>query len=89
MPKKFLRKQAVAERYSIDERTVDRMKDDGRLPEPHYRGRWPTLGRRRTGRQRPRRCAFPGQHTPALHENGRPFARAAERESYGTMTAPS
>ena len=40
MPKKFLRKQAVAERYSIDERTVDRMKDDGRLPRPHYRGRF-------------------------------------------------
>lgn len=41
MPKKFLRKQAVAERYGIDERTVDRMKDDGRIPKPHYRGRWP------------------------------------------------
>jgi predicted DNA-binding transcriptional regulator AlpA len=41
MSKKFLRKQSVAERYDIDERTVDRMKDDGRLPPPHYRGRLP------------------------------------------------
>jgi predicted DNA-binding transcriptional regulator AlpA len=41
MSKKFLRKQAVAARYDVDERTVDRMKDDGRLPKPIYRGRLP------------------------------------------------
>ena len=41
MSKKFLRKTSVAARYDIDERTVDRMKDDGRLPKPHYRGRLP------------------------------------------------
>jgi hypothetical protein len=41
MPKKFLRRQAVAERYDVDARTIDRMKDDGRLPKPHYRGRLP------------------------------------------------
>jgi predicted DNA-binding transcriptional regulator AlpA len=41
MPKRFLRKHAVAERYDVDERTVDRMKDDGRLPKPIYRGRLP------------------------------------------------
>jgi predicted DNA-binding transcriptional regulator AlpA len=41
MGKKFLRKQSVAERYDVDERTVDRMKDDGRLPKPVYRGRLP------------------------------------------------
>ena len=41
MSKKFLRKTSVAARYDIDERTVDRMKVDGRLPRPHYRGRLP------------------------------------------------
>jgi predicted DNA-binding transcriptional regulator AlpA len=40
-PKKYLRKKAVAERYSVDERTVDRMAEDGRLPSPQYRGRFP------------------------------------------------
>jgi predicted DNA-binding transcriptional regulator AlpA len=39
--KKYLRKRAVAERYSIDERTVDRMARDGRLPAPIYRTRFP------------------------------------------------
>jgi predicted site-specific integrase-resolvase len=38
---KFLRKAQVAERYGVDERTVDRWKFDGRLPQPHYRGRLP------------------------------------------------
>jgi predicted DNA-binding transcriptional regulator AlpA len=41
MGKRFLRKQSVAERYDVDERTVDRMKSDGRLPQPIYRGRLP------------------------------------------------
>jgi len=41
MGKRFLRKQKVAERYGVDQRTVDRMKDDGRLPKPVYRGRLP------------------------------------------------
>jgi hypothetical protein len=41
MSKKFLRKKSVAKRYDVDERTVDRMKDDGRLPKPIYRGRLP------------------------------------------------
>jgi hypothetical protein len=36
--KKFLRKQAVAERYSVTTRTVDVMAEDGRLPPPIYRG---------------------------------------------------
>jgi hypothetical protein len=40
-PKKYLRKKAVAERYSVDERTVDRMRVDGRLPPPMYRGKFP------------------------------------------------
>lgn len=39
--KKYLRKAAVAERYSIDERTVDRMASDGRLPPPVYIARFP------------------------------------------------
>jgi predicted DNA-binding transcriptional regulator AlpA len=39
--KRWLRRQAVARRYDIDERTVDRMKEDGRLPPPIYRGRLP------------------------------------------------
>lgn len=39
--KKYLRKKAVAERYSVDERTDDRMAQDGRLPPPEYRGRFP------------------------------------------------
>ena len=40
-PKKYLRKRAVAERYGIDERTVDRMSSDGRLPAPIYLTRFP------------------------------------------------
>jgi hypothetical protein len=39
--KKWLRKKSVAERYEVDERTVDRMKEDGRIPKPTYRGRLP------------------------------------------------
>jgi predicted DNA-binding transcriptional regulator AlpA len=34
--KKFLRKAMVAERYSVDVRTVDRMSVDGRIPPPKY-----------------------------------------------------
>ena len=30
------RKKQVAERYCVDERTVDRMVKDGRLPPPFY-----------------------------------------------------
>jgi hypothetical protein len=30
------RKSSVAERYDCDERTVDRMSRDGRIPPPHY-----------------------------------------------------
>jgi hypothetical protein len=41
MSKQFLRKQAVAARYGVDVRTVERMTQDGRLPSPHYRGRIP------------------------------------------------
>ena len=39
MPKQFLRKKSVANRYGVDERTVDRMANDGRLPKPKYRGK--------------------------------------------------
>jgi predicted DNA-binding transcriptional regulator AlpA len=39
--KKYLRKAAVAERYSIDARTVDRMASDGRLPPPIYITKFP------------------------------------------------
>jgi hypothetical protein len=41
MSKKFFRKRQVAERYSVNDRTVDRMKTDGRIPLPYYRGRTP------------------------------------------------
>jgi predicted DNA-binding transcriptional regulator AlpA len=41
MSTKFLRKAAVAARYSINPRTVERMISDGRLPKPVYRGRFP------------------------------------------------
>lgn len=41
MSTKFLRKAQVAERYSVNERSVDRWKLDGRLPPPHMRGRIP------------------------------------------------
>lgn len=36
MPRKYLRKRGVAERYAVDERTVDRMRSDGRIPPPKY-----------------------------------------------------
>jgi hypothetical protein len=39
--KKYLRKKALAERYSCDIRTVERMRHDGRIPPPMYRGRFP------------------------------------------------
>jgi predicted DNA-binding transcriptional regulator AlpA len=38
MSKTFLRKRAVAERYGVNVRTVDRWAEDGRLPPPIYRG---------------------------------------------------
>jgi hypothetical protein len=41
MPKQFFRKAQVATRYGVDKRTVDRMKLDGRIPLPHYRGKFP------------------------------------------------
>jgi len=41
MSKQFLRKASVAERYDITERSVDRWADDGRLPKPVYRGKFP------------------------------------------------
>jgi len=34
--KRYLRKKAVAERYSCSNRQVDRMSEDGRLPKPFY-----------------------------------------------------
>lgn len=36
MAKKYLRKADVAARYAVDDRTVDRMKLDGRIPPPKY-----------------------------------------------------
>lgn len=41
MSKRFLRVKAVAERYGVSTRTVPRMVKDGRLPLPHYRGKFP------------------------------------------------
>jgi predicted DNA-binding transcriptional regulator AlpA len=41
MPKQFLRKSQVAQRYNVHERTIDRMSDDGRLPKPIHRGKFP------------------------------------------------
>jgi predicted site-specific integrase-resolvase len=41
MPKTFLRKQQVGQRYGIDVRSVDRWSGDGRLPAPTYRGKIP------------------------------------------------
>jgi hypothetical protein len=41
-PKRWLRKRQVGERYGdVDDRTVDRMKLDGRIPPPTYFGRIP------------------------------------------------
>jgi hypothetical protein len=39
--KKYLRKTAVAERYSVNERTVERMVLDRRLPPPIYITKFP------------------------------------------------
>jgi predicted DNA-binding transcriptional regulator AlpA len=41
MPKQYLRKNAVAQRYGVHVRTVERMIEDKRLPRPHYNGRFP------------------------------------------------
>ena len=40
-PKMYLRKKAVAERYGCHERTVDRMAEDGRIPSPIHKGKFP------------------------------------------------
>ena len=37
-PKHYLRKRAVAERYSVNVRTIERMQKDGRIPQPIYVG---------------------------------------------------
>jgi hypothetical protein len=34
--RRYLRKRGVAERYAVDERTVDRMQRDGRIPPARY-----------------------------------------------------
>lgn len=39
--KRFLRRRAVAQRYGITPRSVDRWSADGRLPVPIYRGKIP------------------------------------------------
>ena len=39
--KKYLRRRAVANRYGITPRSVDRWSADGRLPAPVYRGKIP------------------------------------------------
>jgi hypothetical protein len=36
LPRKYLRKAGVAERYAVDVRTVDRMAKDRRIPPPKY-----------------------------------------------------
>jgi hypothetical protein len=36
MSKQYLRKRAVATRYGVDVRSVDRMKNDQRIPPPKY-----------------------------------------------------
>ena len=41
MPKTYLRKRQVAARYNVCWRTVDRWSEDGRLPNPIYRGKVP------------------------------------------------
>lgn len=42
MAKRFLRKKHLRVRYGdICDRTIERMVDDGRLPQPTYRGRIP------------------------------------------------
>jgi predicted DNA-binding transcriptional regulator AlpA len=41
MPKQFLRKSQVAARYQIHERSVDRWAEDGRIPKPIHRGKFP------------------------------------------------
>jgi predicted DNA-binding transcriptional regulator AlpA len=41
MAKQFLRKSQVAQRYGVHERTIDRMADDGRIPPPIRRGKFP------------------------------------------------
>jgi predicted DNA-binding transcriptional regulator AlpA len=40
-PKRFLRRDAVADRYGVNVRTLERMWKDGRIPPPDYFGRFP------------------------------------------------
>jgi predicted DNA-binding transcriptional regulator AlpA len=39
--KQFLRKSQVALRYSVSQRSIDRMAEDGRIPRPIRRGKFP------------------------------------------------
>ena len=66
----------------LDERTVDRMTIDGRLPPPILHRPIPDLGRgyRLTPATVLPRCC---RVRRAPHENGRPIARAAGRVSVG------
>jgi predicted DNA-binding transcriptional regulator AlpA len=41
MATQFLRKAAVAARYGITQRTLERWVKDARLPQPTYRGKIP------------------------------------------------
>jgi predicted DNA-binding transcriptional regulator AlpA len=41
VPKQFLRKSQVAQRYQVHERSIDRMAEDGRIPKPIHRGKFP------------------------------------------------
>jgi hypothetical protein len=43
--KTFLRKRQLAKRYGVSERTIDRMRSEGRLSQPDlYAGRYPLWG---------------------------------------------
>jgi hypothetical protein len=43
--KAYLRKRQLAERYRVSERTIDRMRAQGRLSQPDlYAGRYPLWG---------------------------------------------
>lgn len=67
--KKFLRKRQVAQRYSITPRTVERMVEDGRLPQPDfYRGRLPFWGEDTLDESDRAAAAAYRTRKPAAHE---------------------
>jgi hypothetical protein len=78
MSKQYLRKAAVALRYQVHERSVDRMAADGRIPKPILRGRIP-LWSEAALEEFERRAVIMPDHTTVRKSKGRVGSAGPER----------